>query len=112
VFGAKHAQLPILERDDIYLVALALMSHAALSLLVRDCVLQGFADLGVVTPDELRETVLIRGGMYCGRRYESEHGAALWFLEEDQLKFVGEGGSVLRVITNVSQWQRPLRMAA
>jgi hypothetical protein len=77
------------------------MSHANLSLLVRDCVLQGFADLGIDTGGELRETVLIRGGMYCGRRYETEQGAALWFLEEDQLKFIGDGGTVLRVTRSV-----------
>jgi hypothetical protein len=88
------------------------MPHAALSLLVRDCVLQTFADLGIDASEDLRETVLIRGGMYCGRRFESEEGAALWFLEEDQLKFIGADGSVLRVIANVSRWQRPLRAAA
>jgi hypothetical protein len=88
------------------------MSHANLSLLVRDCVLQGFADLGIDTQGELRETVLIRGGTYCGRRYETEQGAALWFLEEDQLKLVSSDGSVLQVIDRVSRWQRPLRAAA
>lgn len=88
------------------------MPHAALSLLVRDCVLQGFADLDIEAGGELRETVLIRGGAYCGRRYETEHGSALWFIEEDQLKFLGDAGKVLRVVEQVSRWQRPVRAAA
>lgn len=88
------------------------MPHAALTLLVRDCVLQFFAELGIDAADELRETVLIRGGMYCGRRFEAEGGAALWFVEEDQVKFLSNSGQVLRVVDHVSAWQRPLQAAA
>ena len=88
------------------------MPHATLSLLVRDCVLQGFADLGIDATGELRETVLIRGGTYCGRRYEVEQGSALWFIEEDQLKFLASDGQVLHVMDRVSIWQRPLQAAA
>lgn len=88
------------------------MPHAALTLLVRDCVLQLFSELGIDASEELRETVLIRGGMYCGRRFEAVAGTALWFVEEDQVKILNGSGKVLRVVDHVSTWQRPLRAAA
>jgi hypothetical protein len=52
---------------------------------------------------ELEETILIRNGFYCGRRYQSSSAHAIWFCEENQLKFYGEQGTLLHVIANVDQ---------
>lgn len=64
---------------------------------IRSLVVQTFAELGVECGDELRETILIRDGNYCGRRFETESGMAVWFVEEGQIKFYGADGSVIRV---------------
>ena len=66
--------------------------------IVRSLVVQTFAQLGALCDDELRETILIRDGNYCGRRFEAEGGVAVWFVEEGQIKFYGTDGSVIRVI--------------
>ena len=59
-----------------------------------------------------RESLLLRDGLYCGRRFEAEGGHALWFVEEDQLKIFGPDGRVLQVMHNVGQSRPSMRMAA
>jgi hypothetical protein len=79
---------------------------------VRNLVAQTFTQLGVDGRDELRETILIRDGNYCGRRFEAEGGAAVWFVEEGQIKFYGTDGSVIRVIDAEAAPAAELRRAA
>lgn len=56
-------------------------------------------DLGSVpSAGELRETMLIRGGNYCGHRYRLGDYEAVWFIEEDELKVLGSNG-VIRKLT-------------
>ena len=52
---------------------------------------------------ELEETILIRNGFYCGRRFQGPSAHAIWFCEENQLKFYGGQGTLLHVIANVDQ---------
>ncbi len=47
---------------------------------------------------ELRETILIRDGHYCGRRFHAAKSEAIWFIEEDQVKFYGEDGRVMKTV--------------
>lgn len=42
-----------------------------------------------------RESILIREGFYCGRRFDAEGWSAVWFLEEDQLKISDASGAVV-----------------
>lgn len=42
------------------------------------------------------ETLLLRDGLYCGRRFELGEHQAVWFIEEDQVKFYGPRGELLR----------------
>jgi len=87
------------------------MPHALLTAAVRQRVAQTFADLGISSGDEFRESLLIRGGAYCGRKFEAAKGHAVWFVEEDQIKFYGADGRLAEV-TDVEA-PRPLeRMAA
>ncbi len=48
-------------------------------------------------PDQLQETILVRDGFYCGRRFQSEQVQAIWFIEEDQIKYYSADGGVVRV---------------
>ena len=52
------------------------------------------------------ETLLVRSGEYCGHRYQAESMSAIWFLEEEEVKFYNADGGVLEVVyTNDSAGQ-------
>jgi hypothetical protein len=87
----------------------AAMHHAHLTEIVRRRVALAFGQLGMPAA-ELHESILIRDGAYCGRRFESPAGHAIWFVEEDQLKFYRPDGSVVRVVDTAAEG--PARMAA
>ena len=78
------------------------MVHAHLTASVRALVLQTFAQFGLTADDDLQETILIRDGAYCGRRFDVEQGHAVWFLEEGQLKFFDANGSVIHTIESLA----------
>ena len=48
-------------------------------------VAQRFGELGVERSVAVRETILIREGNYCGRRFEAGGAEAVWLAEEDRL---------------------------
>ena len=70
---------------------------------VRHLVLHNCRKLGISTDGGLEETILIRNGFYCGRRFATSGAHAVWFCEENQLKFYGGNGKVLYVLQNVDQ---------
>ena len=74
------------------------MQHAQLTETIRQQVAQAFADMGMAEPREFRETILIRDGNYCGRRFEGSAGHAIWFVEENQLKFYDVEGKLACVV--------------
>lgn len=55
------------------------------------------SELSHESVDHLQETILVRDGYYCGRRFQADHMQAIWFIEEDQIKFYAGDGGVLRV---------------
>jgi hypothetical protein len=52
--------------------------------------------LGVSDLAELRETILIRDGLFCGRKFRCCGHSVVWFMEENQIKFFGPAGNLLR----------------
>ena len=70
------------------------MQHTRQLAAVRDVVLETFAEY---TSDnsELYETVLIRDGFYCGRCFACGEVRAVWFAEDNLVKFYGENGQFL-----------------
>jgi hypothetical protein len=88
------------------------MHHAQLTESVRRRVADAFAHLGAPCDVELRESILIRDGAYCGRRFDGPQGHAIWFVEEDQLKFYRLDGSVARVMEPVAGLTPGTRIAA
>jgi hypothetical protein len=89
------------------------MHHAELTAAVRRRVTETFMRLGAASAEELRESIVIRDGAYCGRRFEGDLGHAVWFLEEDQLKFYRADGGILCVLEPaVIEAMAPVRMAA
>jgi hypothetical protein len=63
------------------------MHHAQRIEEIRRQVIETFSRMEVREPDQFRESILIRKGSYCGRRFEAEGAYAIWFLEEDEVKF-------------------------
>jgi hypothetical protein len=64
---------------------------------IRHLVQQRFAELSPSAGPIEAERLLIRNGQYCGHRYLSSGLAAVWFLEEDEIKIYDERGHVLDV---------------
>ena len=65
---------------------------------VRSCL----TDLGARQLDGLQETILIRDGHYCGRRFRAENFQATWFAEENEIKIYGPDGGVLTVVSSAA----------
>lgn len=63
------------------------MHHAQRIDEIRRLVTDTFSRMDVREPDQFRESILIRNGSYCGRRFEADGASAIWFLEEDEVKF-------------------------
>ena len=42
----------------------------------------------------LSETMLIRNGYFCGRRFRFQLYHAVWFIEEDEVKILGPDGAI------------------
>lgn len=80
-----------------------LMREASLVEQVRLLVRRTFMELQIPVAEGLEETILIRNGFYCGRRFATTAAHAVWFCEENQLKFYGPQGTVLHVLQNVDQ---------
>jgi len=66
------------------------MHHAQLLELVRQIVRETFASHGTDSLDDWCETILIRDGYYCGRRFTCGDLRAIWFIEENSLKIFSQ----------------------
>lgn len=74
------------------------MPHSAITQNVRLLVGQTFAQLGVHEPNDFRESILVRGNAYCGRKFEAQGGHAHWFVEENEVKFYDQSGRLVVVL--------------
>ena len=61
----------------------ALVAERPITERVRQMVAEAFASLGVLKPEQFRESILMRAGHYCGRRFEAQGAHAVWFVEEN-----------------------------
>lgn len=61
---------------------------------IRKVVSRTFAEY---TSDDVEfcESVLIRNGFYCGRRFTGNSVRAVWFAEDNVVKFYGKDGEFL-----------------
>ncbi|MBC7857045.1 MAG: hypothetical protein IAF94_26745 [Pirellulaceae bacterium] len=82
------------------------MPHAQRIAEIRRQVSETFARMEIREPDQFRESILIRNGSYCGRRFEAEGAHAIWFLEEDEVKFYRAFPNLAHVQLPLPQWTR------
>lgn len=66
---------------------------------IRKLVSETFDRLGVDSSAHFEETVLIRDGFYCGRRYRRDGWQAVWFVEEEQIKIFDRQGEIKEVFS-------------
>ena len=66
-----------------------------------------------VADEQIRETILVKSGMYCGRRFALHGHVLTWFIEENQIKLIGPDGRLL-ISCSASAFANPetLRRAA
>ncbi len=65
---------------------------------IRTVIRDTFAELGGTPGAVPQESVLIRDGCFCGRRFEAGGLQAVWFAEEGEIKFYDRGGGRVRVV--------------
>jgi hypothetical protein len=63
---------------------------------IRAAIRAELASLGVHDLSGFNETILIRNGVYCGRKYRCQGHHVVWFVEENEIKFFGPSGDLLR----------------
>lgn len=73
------------------------MTNSQRLALVRRCLTRWLADRTTRSTGEnrFRESILIRDGFYCGRRFDAGSHEAIWFFEEDEIKIFDELGDLL-----------------
>ncbi len=71
------------------------MHYAHLTEEIRQHARRRLEGLGADPHAELVETILIRDGYYCGRRFACDGFNAVWFVEENQVKFQHRDGRVM-----------------
>jgi hypothetical protein len=65
---------------------------------VRAIVQETFVQLGGLADEVPGEAMLIRDGFFCGRRFVGQGLEAVWFIEENEIKFYNGEGAVVQVI--------------
>lgn len=73
------------------------MSHNQVINQIRQLVFDGFREFGLPHDAATQETILIRSGHYCGRRFDAGNLHAIWFLEENLVKFYGAQGLLRQI---------------
>ena len=88
------------------------MSHTAHVERVRQLVCETLESFGADLTERPRETILVRDGFYCGRRFDCHGYQATWFFEEQQVKFHAPDGSLVKVCNPFAPSERPHQRVA
>ncbi len=63
---------------------------------IRLVVAQQLSQLGATGTESMGESILIRNGLFCGRKFQSAGYHVVWFVEEDEIKFFSPCGDLLK----------------
>jgi len=88
------------------------MSHSEIVAAIRLQAVEAFLQFRLSDGPEPSDAILLKGGIYCGRRFEVERGYAVWNAESDELNIFRHGGKLLTAIPHASQSGRASKMAA
>jgi hypothetical protein len=65
---------------------------------IRQHIADSLACFGADPLARMTESLLMREGHYCGQRFKRGEFQAVWFVEEDEIKFSDPNGNVLEVV--------------
>ena len=65
---------------------------------IRQLIRETFVSLGAEISALEEESLLIRSSTYCGHRIDKDGMRAIWFIEEDQIKFFDRDGHLLQTL--------------
>lgn len=88
------------------------MSHSQQLAVVRQIVAEFYSRHQHGSAPPLHEAIMIRCGLYCGRRFDAADGYAVWIADDDEVVFFDLGGNVQRVAAVTSAEQPSRRLAA
>jgi hypothetical protein len=78
------------------------MFHLQVLEAVRHQVSQAFERYQLADGSEPRESILLKSGIYWGRRFEVGTGYAIWNATSDELKIFSVNGKTLGLISTAS----------
>ncbi len=63
---------------------------------IRLVIAEQLSQFGAQQTDSIGEAILIRNGLFCGRKFKCEGYEVVWFIEEDEIKFFSPCGDLLK----------------
>ena len=69
---------------------------------IRKVVAAQLGAFGAQEVESLSESLLIRNGLFCGRRFQCDSYEVVWFLEEDEIKYFSPCGELLKCSSAIS----------
>lgn len=69
---------------------------------IRLAISEQLVQFGLQNVESLHETILIRNGLFCGRKFQGEGHEVVWFLEEDEIKFFSPCGDLLKATSAIA----------
>lgn len=63
---------------------------------IRLVIAEQLRQYGAQRVDSIGETILIRSGLFCGRKFQCEGYEVVWFIEEDEIKFFSPCGDLIK----------------
>ena len=73
---------------------------------IRLAIAEQLSQFGVQQVGSLHETILIRNGLFCGRKFQGEGHVVVWFIEEDEIKFFSPCGELLKATSAITFLQQ------
>ena len=68
---------------------------------IRIAIAEQLCEFGVERPESLNETLLIRHGIFCGRKFQVASYLIVWFVEEDEIKFFDPSGELIKATSAI-----------
>ena len=69
---------------------------------IRAAIAAQLSSFGAPVVQSLHETILIRNGLFCGRKFQSDGYEVVWFIEEDEIKFYSPCGDLLKAVSAIA----------
>ena len=62
---------------------------------IRNALARQLGVSGETAHEQIRETILVKSGVYCGRRFTCHGHVLTWFVEENEVKLIGPDGRLV-----------------